>query len=137
MKDHLNERIKFRESFRPFAPVVIAERELDYFDLKQPSPYMLLAAPVRPPYRNSLPAITHIDGTARVQSVTVHEEPFVHMLLREFEKASGHPVLLNTSFNLAGEPIVETPHDAVTTFLRSDLDALVIENHLVERPVSK
>lgn len=137
MKDHLNESIKFRESFRPFAPVVIAERELDYFDLKQPSPYMLLAAPVRAPYRNSLPAITHIDGTARVQSVTAHEEPFVHMLLREFEKASGHPVLLNTSFNLAGEPIVETPHDAVTTFLRSDLDALVIEDHLVERPISK
>lgn len=134
MKDHLNENIKFREWFRPFAPVVIAERELDYFDLKQASPYMLLAAPVRAAHRDSLPAITHIDGTARVQSVTAQGEPFVHLLLREFEKASGHPVLLNTSFNLAGEPIVETPHDAITTFLRSRLDGLVIEDHLVERP---
>lgn len=131
MKDILNSRVKHREAFRPFAPVVTAERQFDIFDLKQESPYMLLAPFVKEEYRQQLPSITHVDGTARVQSVTPQQEPFIHMLLCEFEKHSGLPVLLNTSFNVAGEPIVESPEDAVATFLKTDIDVLCIGNYLV------
>jgi carbamoyltransferase len=131
MRDHLNRRVKHREEFRPFGPVVTAEDQFRYFDLRQESPYMLLAALVRPPFRRALGAITHVDGTARVQAIERDAEPFVHALLRRFEELTGHPVLLNTSFNLADEPIVESPHDAVSTFLRSRIDVLVLEGHVV------
>lgn len=131
MKDVLNSRVKHREAFRPFAPVVIAERQFDIFELKQESPFMLLAPLVKEEYRHRLPSITHVDGTARVQSVTPQQEPFIHMLLCEFEKHSGLPVLLNTSFNVAGEPIVESPEDAVSTFLKTEIDVLCIGNYLV------
>jgi carbamoyltransferase len=92
---------------------------------------MLLAANVRAAYRRKLGAITHVDGTARVQAVSSDEEPFVHALLRRFEELTGFPVLLNTSFNLSDEPIVESPHDAVSTFLRSRIDHLFMEGFLV------
>lgn len=131
MKDHINAKVKHREPFRPFAPVVIAEKQFTYFDLLRESPYMLLAAQVRPEYISLLPAITHVDETARVQAVRQEEDPFVHQLLLEFELLSGVPILLNTSFNDCGEPIVETPDDAIRTFLTTEIDILVMENFVV------
>jgi len=133
MKQHLNAHVKFREVFRPYAPVVTWEDQHKYFDLKQDSPFMLLAATVRPAYRDLLGAITHVDNTARVQAISREKDPFVHSLLREFEKLSGVPVLLNTSFNVAGEPIVETPHDAISTFLSTGIDVLALERFLVDK----
>jgi carbamoyltransferase len=131
MRDHLNRNVKYREEFRPFGPVVTAEDQFRYFDLLQPSPYMLFAAQVKKRYQRALAAVTHVDGTARVQAVTAEEDPFVHALLRAHGAACGLPVLLNTSFNLADEPIVESPHDAIATFLRSKIDVLVLEQCLV------
>jgi carbamoyltransferase len=132
-KDYLNEHVKFRESYRPYAPVVTAEAQFQFFDLLAPSPFMLLACDVREEYRSKLPAITHVDGTARIQAVEQANEPFIHRLLTEFERCAGVPVLLNTSFNLAGEPIVETPTDAIRTFLRTRIDVLVLEEYVVEK----
>lgn len=131
MKDILNNRVKHREPFRPFAPVVTSERQYDIFELKKESPFMLLAPHVKEKYQSYLPSITHVDGTARVQSVSYHQEPFIHTLLCEFEKLSGFPVLINTSFNVAGEPIVESPEDAISTFLKTEVDVLCIGNYLV------
>jgi len=132
MKDHLNARVKFREAFRPYAPMVLAEYATDIFDLAQPSPFMLFACDVRPPYQTLLPAVTHVDGTARVQTVD-GEEPFLRALLRVFHRRTGIPVLLNTSFNLAGEPIVETPEDAIRAFLSCGLDVLVLEGAVITK----
>lgn len=132
MKDRLN-LVKGRELFRPFAPVVIAEAQFHYFDLAQNSPYMLLAAMVRDEYRARLPAITHVDGSARVQAITREMDAFVYNLLKAFEAKTELPILLNTSFNVAGDPIVESPHDAIVTFLNSDIDVLVMENYYVEK----
>jgi carbamoyltransferase len=132
MKDRLN-KVKGRELFRPFAPVVTADAQFRYFDLAQDSPFMLLAALVRHEYRESLPAITHVDGTARVQAMTREIDAFVYDLLKAFEEKTGFPILLNTSFNVAGDPIVESPHDAIATFLSSDIDVLVLENYYVEK----
>ena len=132
MQDRLN-HLKGRELFRPFAPVVTADEQFKYFGLAQQSPYMLLAAAVHEQYRNVLPAITHVDGTARVQAVTVEEEPFIHSLLRKFESLAGFPILLNTSFNLGGDPIVEAPHDAIVAFLGADIDVLALENFYVAK----
>ena len=131
MKNIINNRIKHRENFRPFAPVVTKEMEYEIFDLKQSSPYMLFAPTVKKEYRNKLPSITHVDNTARVQSVSKESEPFVHLLLNEFAILSGVPVLINTSFNVAGQPIVERPIDAIQTFISNDMDILVIGNYWV------
>ena len=133
MKDILNSRVKHREYFRPFAPTVIAERQYDIFDLKQDSPYMLLATTVKEKYRKLLPSITHVDHTARVQSVSSQQEPFLHAMLLQLEKLIGVPVVLNTSFNVAGQPIVETPNDAIQTFLQTEIDVLVIGNYIVTK----
>lgn len=133
MKDILNKRVKHREYFRPFAPTVTYESQYEIFELKQDSPYMLLAANVKEDYRSKLPAITHIDNTARVQAVSAQQEPFVHSMLLELNKLIGVPVVLNTSFNVAGEPIVETPDDAVQTFLKTEIDVLVIGNFIVTK----
>ncbi len=129
-KEHLNATVKFREPFRPFAPAVLAERAHDWFDVPQgwSSPYMLLTAPVRADV--CLPAITHADGTARVQTVSEDNVRF-YRLLKRFSDLTGCDVLLNTSFNVRGEPIVCTPADAGRCFLRAGLDALVIEDVLV------
>lgn len=131
MKDHINAKVKHRESFRPFAPVVIAEKQFTYFSLIQESPYMLFAANLKNVYAEQLPAITHIDGSARIQAVKKENNPFVYQILKEFESLSGFPVLLNTSFNDCGEPIVETPEDAIQTFLTTEIDVLVIENFVI------
>lgn len=133
MKDILNNRIKHRESFRPFAPVVTKEMEYEIFDLKQSSPYMLFALTVKEAYRDKLPSITHIDNTARVQSVSQETEPFVHLLLNKFATLSGVPVLINTSFNVAGQPIVERPADAIQTFINNDMDVLVLGNYWIAK----
>lgn len=138
MKDVVNARIKFREPFRPFAPSVLAERVGEYFELADadtvdPARFMLLVTPVRPRGRELLPAVTHVDGTARIQAVHRAESPLYHRLIERFAQASGVPVLLNTSFNLRGEPIVNTPAEAYATFARSDMDALVMGRFLVSR----
>jgi carbamoyltransferase len=132
MKDHLNARVKFREAFRPYAPMVLAEYATEIFDLVQPSPFMLFACDVRPKYQKLLPAVTHVDGTARVQTVD-GQEPFLRGLLMAFYRRTGIPVLLNTSFNLAGEPIVETPEDAIRAFLSCGLDALILEGAVITK----
>lgn len=133
MKDILNNRVKHREPFRPFAPTVIEEEQYEYFDLMQPSPYMLLATTVKEKYRAKLSAITHIDNTARVQSVSKENEPFIHKLLLELKNRTGFPIVLNTSFNVAGQPIVESPLDALNTFLVNDIDVLVIGNYVITK----
>jgi carbamoyltransferase len=132
MKDHLNARVKFREAFRPYAPMVLLEYANDIFDLIQPSPFMLFACDVRAKYQPLIPAVTHVDGTARVQTVD-GQEPFLRALLMAFHRRTGIPVLLNTSFNLAGEPIVETPEDAIRAFASCDLDVLVLEGALIRK----
>lgn len=136
MKDHLNKYVKFREGFRPYAPMVHVDYATEIFELVQLSPFMLLACDVREQFRELLPAITHIDGTARVQTVD-SQEPFLQELLMKFHQLTGFAVLLNTSFNLAGEPLVESPEDAIRTFLSCGLDALALENALITkaRPV--
>jgi carbamoyltransferase len=132
MKDHLNARVKFREAFRPYAPMVLLEYANDIFDLVQPSPFMLFACDVRAKYQPLIPAVTHVDGTARVQTVD-DQEPFLRALLMAFHRRTGIPVLLNTSFNLAGEPMVETPEDAIRAFASCDLDVLVLEGALIRK----
>ena len=130
MKDKINRKIKFRESFRPFAPIVLEEYSNDYFDLQIGSPYMMFTCTVK---NNTLPAITHIDQSARVQTVNREMNPKIHMLLNSFYKAYGCPVLLNTSFNVMGEPIVCSPQDALSTFEKSGLDYCVIGNYLIKK----
>src|SRR5215472_7027945 len=157
MQSVMNLKIKYRESFRPFAPSVLRERVAEYFDLQCDSPYMLLVAPVldkrRLPFnpkqkelwgidllnvpRSDIPAITHIDYSARIQ--TVHEEtnPRYYKLLRAFEAKTGCAVLVNTSFNVRGEPIVCTPEDAYRCFMRTEMDVLVLENCVLNKAEQK
>ncbi|WP_149495955.1 carbamoyltransferase family protein [Roseiconus lacunae] len=132
MQSTMNLKIKFRESFRPFAPVVLADHARDYFDLEAgvESPYMLLVCDVK---TTTLPAITHVDSSARVQTVDGKENPALARLLEAFYEKTGCPVLINTSFNVRGEPIVGTPDDALRCFLRTEMDAVVIENCVVEK----
>lgn len=133
-KNTLNVRVKLREEFRPFAPIVIEEAAQDYFDQPTPSPFMLYAPRVRLGMEACVPAVTHVDGTSRVQTVSARHNPLLHRLLKEFEALSGVPVMINTSFNVRGEPIVCTPEDAVNCFLRTDIDYLAIGDFLVEKP---
>jgi carbamoyltransferase len=132
MKDTLNARVKHREGFRPFAPSVLLENVSEYFDLDCESPYMLLIAEVKEDKRHLVPSITHVDGTARVQTVTREDNGKYYDLIREFGTITGVPVILNTSYNIAGEPIVETPGDAVKCFMSTEMDYLVIEDYLIE-----
>lgn len=133
IKALLNERVKKRESFRPYAPVVLEEEAGAYFELKQESPFMLLAAKVKPEKATLIPGVTHVDGTARVQTVSESINPRLWRLIKAFKECTGVPVLLNTSFNLRGEPIVCTPDDAINDFLKSKMDYLVLENFVVQR----
>jgi len=126
----LNERVKFRESFRPFAPAVIAEEASAWFEINGPSPYMLFTMPVSSP---TLPAVTHVDRSARVQTVTDMDNPRFHGLLKAFQGVTGCPVLVNTSFNVRGEPIVCTPTDALRCFIRSGCGLLVAGNCLLRK----
>lgn len=133
IKDILNYKVKHREPFRPFAPTVISEKQFEYFDLKFESNFMIIATTVKEQFKNQLPGITHVDGTARVQAVSVESEPFVHKILLEVEKRIGFPIVVNTSFNVNGEPIVESPFDAIETFLKTHIDSLVIGNCIVDK----
>ncbi len=152
MQRLVNEKIKFREGFRPFAPAVLRERCSEWFSLTQPSPYMLLVAQVAPSrmlvpetpepegldrlkvVRSQIPAVTHVDGSARVQTVSADLAPDFDAIIREFDRLTGCPVILNTSFNLRGQPIVCTPADAVDTFLACDIDALAAGAFLAVKP---
>ncbi len=153
MQTTMNLKIKFRESFRPFAPAALVERTADIFELDRPSPYMLLVAPVQPArrrtlsaeeqalrgldllhvVRSDLPAITHVDGSARVQTVDAATNPRFHAILQAFEALTGVGCVINTSFNVRGEPIVCTPRDAFRCFMATDMDTLVLENWLLEK----
>jgi carbamoyltransferase len=144
----MNLKIKFRESFRPFAPAVMREHVSEYFELDSDSPYMLLVAPVAKERRrkmsqeeselfgiaklnvpkSDLPAITHVDYSARIQTVSSSQHPSFYKLLSAFKANTGCPVLVNTSFNVRGEPIVCTPADAYACFMRTNMDALVVGN---------
>ena len=136
MKDTLNAKIKHREPFRPFAPAVLVEAAPTYFDFGVPdgapdSPFMLLTARVRPDKQHLLPAITHVDGTARVQTVSREHNPLFYALIEEFGKLTGVPVLVNTSFNVRGEPIVCSPREAFNSFAHTDMDYLLLGNALI------
>lgn len=158
MQSVMNLKIKYRESFRPFAPSVLEEEVASQFQLEARSPYMLLVAPVQPALctamteeqqglfgieklnvpRSTIPAVTHVDYSARVQTVSERTNPRYHQLIRAFQRRTGCPSLVNTSFNVRGEPIVCTPQDAYRCFLRTEMDVLVLENHLLlkeEQPI--
>jgi carbamoyltransferase len=135
-RDVVNARIKHREPFRPFAPALPAERVTDYFDVDHPCPWMTEVRPVKPARRKAIPAVVHVDGTARLQTVDAHALPRLHALLGLVGARTGEPVLLNTSFNVAGEPIVCTPADACRTFEAAGLDGLVLGPLWVDRPAS-
>ena len=135
MKEILNRRIKHRESFRPFAPSILDEATTDYFEKSYPSPFMTLAYPVRPEKRKGIPAPTHVDGTGRLQTVTREANPRYHALISAFRDLTGVPVVLNTSFN-DNEPIVCRPEEAIDCFQRTQMDALVLGNFLITRPVN-
>jgi carbamoyltransferase len=127
----VNLKIKFRESFRPFAPAVLNEKAQEWFDIDRESPYMLLVCPVRP--GRSIPAVTHVDGSARLQTVTRDAHPEFYDLLRAFDDRTGCPVVINTSFNVRGEPIVCSPDDAYLCFMRTQLDVLVLGNQILRK----
>jgi carbamoyltransferase len=133
MRDVVNARIKHREPFRPFAPAILEEHVADYFERPGPVPWMTEIRAVRPERRGDIPAVVHVDGTARLQTVSAEGSPRFHGLLHSFMKLTGVPVLLNTSFNVAGEPIVCSPLDACRCYLAADLDALVLGNLWIER----
>ena len=133
MKDILNKRVKFRQAFRPFAPIVLLERADEIFEGKGDSPYMLMAKRVAPKWRDKIPAIVHVDGSARVQTVSEDANPVLYRLLKEFEALTGVPVLINTSFNIKGQPIVETPADAMECFLMTGIDCLVLHDYLITK----
>jgi carbamoyltransferase len=131
MRDHINHNIKFREDFRPFAPAVLPEHASDWFVSGRDSPYMILVDRTRPDHAAALRDVTHVNGTARVQTVDRGWNPGFARLIEAFRALTGIPVLLNTSFNRRGTPIVETPADAVAMFAESALDVLVMEDVLV------
>jgi carbamoyltransferase len=155
MQSVMNLKIKFRESFRPFAPAVLAEDVSEYFDLNTSSPYMLLVAPVSDhllvndsdiqhvngegddmihminKVRSAIPAVTHVDNSARIQTVHKETNPAFYDVISSFKELTGSSVLVNTSFNVRGEPIVCTPLDAYRCFMRTDMDVLVLENYII------
>jgi len=153
MQKNLNLKVKYRESFRPFAPAVLREDVADWFDLKSDSPYMLVVADVREDRRrhmsaekqalfgidklnvsrSEIPAVTHVDYSARIQTVHRDTNPLFHRLLGRFKEITGCPVLVNTSFNVRGEPIVCTPEEALRCFAATDMDALVLERTVIEK----
>ncbi|MEK9157633.1 MAG: carbamoyltransferase C-terminal domain-containing protein, partial [Patescibacteria group bacterium] len=133
-KDRVNNKIKFRESFRPFAPSVLSEYAKEYFEMRgADSPYMIMAFNTKEDKRNKIPAVVHVDGSARVQTVTKEQNEKYFELIEEFNRQSSIPMLLNTSFNKAGEVLVNTPEQAIAAFLGSELDVLVIDKYLIQK----
>jgi len=155
MQEIMNLKIKFRESFRPFAPSVLKEKISDFFEINEESPYMLLAAPIKKEIRreiqeqklfgldklnavrSSIPAVTHVDYSARIQSVNENTNSLYHKMIKKFNQKYGCPVVINTSFNVRGEPIVCTPEDAYLCFMRTNMDYLIIGNYLIEKKEQK
>ena len=157
MQATMNIKIKFREGFRPFAPSVLFEKVSDYFEIDKESPYMLLVADVKKErrikmtdkeeslwgieklnvVRSDIPAITHVDYSARLQTVHKETNPRYHKLISQFEKDTGCAVIINTSFNVRGEPIVCTPEDAYKCFMRTNIDYLVLGNYLLSKEDQK
>jgi len=157
MQETMNLKIKFRESFRPFAPSVLQERASDFFEIDVQSPYMLLVAPVKNEIRrdmsseeqklfgieklhvvrSTIPAVTHVDYSARVQSVNGEDNRLLYRMIKKFDEKYGCPVIINTSFNVRGEPIVCTPEDAYTCFMRTNMDYLIMGNYLIEKKEQK
>ncbi|HOW58877.1 MAG TPA: carbamoyltransferase [Candidatus Omnitrophota bacterium] len=157
MQEQMNLKIKFRESFRPFAPSVTAEKVSEYFEINAESPYMLLVAPVRPQWRremtadekklqgiellnvkrSEIPAVTHVDYSARIQTIAQSQNPRFYALLKKFDEKYGCPVMINTSFNVRGEPIVCTPEDAFRCFMRTHMDYLILGNFLLSKEQQK
>jgi carbamoyltransferase len=137
MRDRINAMVKKREAFRPFAPAVALEEVDKWFDVGPGTelPYMITIVDVREQWREALPAITHVNGSARVQTVSAHDNPDFHHLLQEVGKKTGKQMVLNTSFNVKGQPIVNTPTEAIETFLGTGIDCLFLENHLIRRAV--
>ena len=131
-RDVVNLKIKFRESFRPFAPSVLAERASEYFEMDCLSPYMLHVAQVRKD-RRVIPSVTHVVGSARIQTVAREENLLYHDLIEEFGRRTGVPVIINTSFNVRGEPIVCTPEDAYLCFMRTGMDHLVMDRFVLDK----
>ena len=131
-KDLLNAKIKRRESFRPFAPSILREATEEYFEQVDSVPFMEKVFRIKPDKHESIPAVTHVDGTGRLQTVEKEDNPRYHRLIQRFGEKSGVPILLNTSFN-ENEPIVNTPEHALECFLRTKMDMLVLENCVVER----
>lgn len=131
MKDILNEKIKHRESFRPFAPSILEEFSSEYFELDGSSPYMLMVAPIKKP--DKIPAVTHVDGTGRLQTVSKESNSLYYDLICEFYKITGVPVIINTSMNVMGEPIVNTPKEAYQMIVKTDMDCIILGNYLVMR----
>lgn len=132
MRDIINLRIKFREKFRPFAPSILEEHVGDWFEIDEPAPYMEKVFPIRPERRAQIPAVTHVDGSGRLQTVSKQTNPLYHALISRFFARTGVPIVLNTSLN-ENEPVVRTPAEAIRCFLRTDMDALVLGPHLINR----
>ena len=138
MKDYLNKRVKHREPFRPFAPVVLEHRARDWFDVSTPTPFMLRVVPILERVRSRIPAVSHVDGTARLQTLNRDQNPGLFDIIEAFERLTGLPIILNTSFNMGGKPIVEQPADALEAFITSKIDVLVLEDWLVtKRPLAE
>lgn len=152
MQSVMNLKIKYRESFRPFAPACLEERVSEYFEMDRPSPYMLMVAPVKKERcvgmdqaekvpmreqinqkRSDIPAITHVDYSARIQTVTAESNPGFHAIIKAFEDLTGYGIVINTSFNVRGEPIVCTPEDAYRCFMRTEMDVLVLGNYILRK----
>ena len=138
MKAIVNHKIKFREPFRPFAPSMLDRSVADYIEVTDgqcldPARFMLMVAPIRQDKRAKIPAVTHVDGTGRLQAVERRANPLYYRLIEAFERQTGVPVILNTSFNLKGEPIVNTPDEAISTFQRSEMDALVLGHDVLTK----
>ena len=132
MKDVLNLKIKRRESFRPFAPSILEERTGEWFTIDYPDPFMLKVYPIRPEKRAAIPAVVHVDGTGRLQTVSERSNPLYAKLIRSFEQVTGVPIVLNTSFN-ENEPIVNTPAEALDCFLRTKMDRLAMGRVVLRR----
>jgi carbamoyltransferase len=133
MQAFINQRVKGREWFRPLAPIVLEEAAGRYFDIKGAAPFMQFASDVRPQYRSQLPAITHVDGTARLQTVEATNTPFLYDLLKAYEARTGYPILLNTSLNGPGQPLVESPQDAIECLRTTDMHALAMPPYLIHK----
>jgi len=133
MKEKINATIKFREDFRPFAPAVLEESAEEFFVNGISSPFMTLTFDVREEKRSQIASITHVDGTARIQTVSAKTNPRFHRLIAEFEKITGIPMIINTSFNVKGQPIVNTPRDAVSTFYMTGIDYLILGDYVLAK----